>query len=61
MFGIMNQTTGRCWPSRGLWYQEDLQQYLYQSVNIDVVAVPLAYVNTKIIKKQGESDFYEVK
>jgi len=61
MFGIMNQKTGKCWQSQGLWYKDDLQQYLYQSVNMDIVAVPLAYVNTRIIKKQGESDFYEVK
>lgn len=56
----MNLKTGKCWASQGLWYKDTIHQYTYRAVNIDTVAVPKDYINTKIIKLQEDSDFYEV-
>jgi hypothetical protein len=54
MFGIMNLKTGKCWASQGLWYRDDLDQYLYRISNSDVIAVPIDYVNTHIVRLPEE-------
>ncbi len=60
VFGIMEQSTGKCWPSIGLWYRDDLNQYLYRAVNIDRIAVPKDYINVRIIRLQEDESNYEV-
>lgn len=54
MFGIMNLDTGKCWPSQGLWYRDNIEQYICRAININTIAVPKHYINTRIVKIQSE-------
>lgn len=58
MFGIMNINTGRVWPSRGLWYKDTINQYVYRIDSSNVVAVPVDYVNSRIIKLDDNEEGY---
>lgn len=61
MFGLMDLKTGKCWPSQGLWYRDNVHQYTYRAINMDIVAVPKDYINTRIVKLPDNSDYYEIK